>query len=551
MAGDAAGDATATSADGQPMLLETRGLTKIYPAVVANKNVDIGVAHRSIHCLLGENGAGKSTFGNLVSGLTNRDAGDIYVDGRQRPIASPSEAIKLGIGMVHQDFMLVSNLTVAENIKLGLPSRRGLLALNDVRDRLGDLSATYGLTIDPDAYIWQLSLGQRQRVELLKALYRDAKLLILDEPTSTLAPTEIETLLGTFELLVADGSAIIFITHKISEALAVGEDITILRDGEVVARTHATKTDVDEITRLMIGRPVARRRNVGPQRAGRPLLQVQNMVVRNDRNEVAANDISITVRSGEIVGVAGIAGNGQRELVEAILGVRRAERGELRIFNEQVNGPTPRRVRDRGVAVVGEDQKQSGVIVDLSVAENLTLVDYNEPIYKRHSWLDRLYQWFNPAHTPARTKFGLRDDETIDIRSMDLMGDYSIKAPSSDTPVHALSGGNIQRVVLAREFSSEASILVVSSPTRGLDVGATAYIHGRLLMQREAGRAVLMFSEDLDELLSLSDRILVMFEGKILGEVDRDTASADVIGKLMAGLPVEAGDELLRGDSRE
>lgn len=528
------------------MLLDARGLTKIYPAVVANKDVDIGVAHRSIHCLLGENGAGKSTFGNLVSGLTNRDSGDIYFDGEQRPIASPSEAIELGIGMVHQDFMLVSNLTVAENIKLGLPSRHGLLRLSDVRDRLGDLSATYGLAIEPDAYIWQLSLGQRQRVELLKALYREARLLILDEPTSTLAPTEIESLLGTFELLVADGSAIIFITHKISEALAVGEDITILRDGEVVARTHATKTDVDEITRLMIGRPVARRRNVGPQRPGRPLLQVDNMVVSNDRGEVAANDISITVRSGEIVGVAGIAGNGQRELIEAILGARRADSGELLIFNEQVNGPTPRRVRDMGVAVVGEDRKQSGVIVDLSVAENLTLVDYNEPIYKRHSWLDRLYQWFNPAHTPARTKFGLRDDETIDIRSMDLMGDYSIKAPSSDTPVSALSGGNIQRVVLAREFSSEASILVVSSPSRGLDVGATAYIHGRLLMQREAGRAVLLFSEDLDELLSLSDRILVMFEGRILGEVDRDEASADVIGKLMAGLPVEGGGGLTR-----
>ena len=495
-----------------PMLKMT-GITKRFPGVVANDNVDLSVLPGRVHTLLGENGAGKSTLMKILYGLYQPD-GEILLNGEAVEITSPHGAIERSIGMIHQHFMLVPTLTVAENVALGLGGRRGLADMRPIRRRLAEVSEQYGLHVDPDAQIWQLAVGERQRAEILKALYRDAQLLVLDEPTAVLTPPEVDELFATLRQLTADDKGLIFISHKLHEVMEISDDITVLRDGKVSGRTVPADSTRESLAELMVGRLVSLQRNVPAQAHGEARLEVSNLTVTGDRGTVAVDDLSFTVRAGEILGVAGVSGNGQRELAEAIFGLRDADSGEVRIDGHSARDASPREVRQLGLAYVPEERMRDGAIGDFTVAENLVLVDFpTEPLSRR----------------------GLLQREAIESRSADLVDRYSVKTPTLDTPTRSLSGGNIQKVVIAREFSSGADVFMVAQPTRGVDIGAAEYIHAQLLQQRADGKAILLISEDLDEVLQLSDRVLVLLEGKEMGTVDRAHATVQEIGLMMTG----------------
>lgn len=500
-------------------MLQMTGITKRFPGVVANDGVDLTVLPGQVHTLLGENGAGKSTLMKILYGLYTPDEGTIELNGVPVTITSPDDAIRQGIGMIHQHFMLVPTLTVAENVALGLGGKWGMAKMGPVKKRLAEVSERYGLHVDPDALIWQLAVGERQRAEILKALYRDAELLVLDEPTAVLTPPEVDDLFVTLRQMQDDGKGLIFISHKLHEVMELSDEITVLRNGRVSGRTRPSEASRHKLAELMVGRPVELTRNVAPQKVGAAQLIVDDLDVVGDRGILAVKNLSISVHAGEIVGVAGVSGNGQRELAEAIFGLRPIARGGVNIAGDWVPSPSPARVRAKGLSYVPEERMRDGAIGEFTVAENMMLVDYKTDPYTKHGLLNR---------------------SAIEQRCEGLTAEYRVKTPNIDTPTKNLSGGNIQKVVIAREFSCDADVLVVAQPTRGVDIGAAEYIHERLLQQRAGGAAILLISEDLDEVMELSDRIIVLLEGEIMGEVSRVDFNINDIGLLMSGVAATA-----------
>jgi simple sugar transport system ATP-binding protein len=496
-------------------LLELRGITKRFPGVVANDRVDFDVRAGEVHTLFGENGAGKSTLMRILYGLYTPDAGEIRLNGEPVSIGSPADAIAHGIGMIHQHFMLVNTLTVAENVALGLPSGRGPLTdLGRVAERIRELSERYGLQVDPSAVVWQLAVGERQRVEIIKALYRDACLLILDEPTAVLTPQEVDDLFVVLRQMVADGRGLVFISHKIREVLELSDRITVLRAGRKVATVVPAQVTRHALAEMMVGHELPSHEVEAAAGAHEVRLAVEGLRVPGDRGAEAVRGLDLQVSSGEIVGIAGVSGNGQRELAEAIAGLRAPSAGSIRIDGRDVARQRPVDVRAAGLGYVPEERMRDGVVADFTVAENLLLVDSNRAPYSR---------------------FGFLRDRTIRRRCERLVSDFDVKTPQLDTPVRNLSGGNIQKLILARELSREPRVLLAAQPTRGVDVGAAAYIHERLVEHRDSGTAILVISEDLDEILSISDRILVMYEGAIVAEADPRRSTREALGLMMAG----------------
>ncbi len=497
-------------------LLEMRGITKFFPGVVANDRVDFDVLAGEVHTLFGENGAGKTTLMRILYGLYRSDEGEIRFKGEPVAITSPAEAIRLGIGMIHQHFTLVNTLTVAENVALGLKSSRGPLTdLNVVSARLEELGETYGLKVAPRSFVWQLSVGERQRVEILKALYRDVALLILDEPTAVLTPNEVDDLFRVLRQLATGGRGLVFISHKVAEVLELSDRITVLRTGQLVGSLPGHGASRDQLIEMMVGHRLSEELPIPARTAGRPRLVLKGLRVRGDGDEESVRGVDLDVYEGEIVGIAGVSGNGQRDLAEAVAGIRPATSGSILLDGKEVAGASPGRVRDAGLAYVPEERMRDGVISDFSVADNLILVD-------------------NRSH--AYSRFGFLRRKAIKRHCERLVDDFAVKTPDVDTPARNLSGGNIQKLILARELSGHPSVLLVAQPTRGIDVGSAQYIHERLVGQRDSGTAVLVISEDLDEVMTISDRIVVMYEGRIIGSADPRTTTREAIGLLMAGI---------------
>jgi simple sugar transport system ATP-binding protein len=498
--------------------VEMRNIVKRFPGVLANDHVCLDVNAGEVVALLGENGAGKSTLMRQLYGLYRPDEGEIIIDGRPHVFHSPADAIRAGIGMIHQHFMLVPTLTVAENVALGLrSSREPLLDLDKVTPRIRELSQLYGLKVDPSAYIWQLSVGEQQRVEIIKALYRGASLIILDEPTAVLTPQEVDDLFQTLRRMVNEGHALIFISHKLHEVMAISDRVTVLRDGRAVGTRITREVSRDELVKLMVGREV---KPLAPQphAPGDALLKIQGLRAMGDRGAEALRGIDLEVHAGEIVGLAGVSGNGQRELAQCLAGLRKVTAGSIIINQQDMTHASLRARIDAGQAYIPEERMRDGAIRDFSVEENIFLHEHASPQYTRGIFLNL-------------PKMAARAQELVDL--------FAIKTPSLDTPIKNLSGGNIQKLILARELSRRPKILIAAQPTRGVDIGATEYIHKRLLEQRQLGTAILLISEDLDEIRALSDRIAVMYEGRIMGILERSKATVEQIGLMMAGVPLQ------------
>ena len=492
----------------EPPVLELRGITKQFPGVLANDHIDLDLRAREVHALLGENGAGKSTLMNILYGLYHPDEGEIRMRGERVTIGSPKEAIERGIGMVHQHFMLIPVMTVAENIVLAdEPTHAGgLLDYAAAEERVAELSRRFNFAIDPAARVEDITVGQQQRVEILKALYRDAGILILDEPTAVLTPQESGELFEILRSLREGGMSIIFISHKLNEVLDIADRISVLRRGrkiETIPREGATE---DGLARLMVGREVLLRVDKSPPAPGEPLLQLHNLHVMDDRGLEAVRGVSFDVRAAEIVGLAGVDGNGQSELIDAITGLRRATSGTIRLGGREIERASTREILDQGVGHIPEDRHLRGLVLDFSLAENLALHEYRRSPDSRFGWLF-------PGRLVARARRLLRE--------------YDVRGGQPQTRAAALSGGNQQKVVIAREVSRDPSVLIAAQPTRGLDVGAIEFVHRRLVDQRDAGKAVLLVSLELEEVLSLSDRILVLYEGQIVGEYGPDVTEED------------------------
>jgi general nucleoside transport system ATP-binding protein len=500
------------------LAVEMRGISKRFPGVVANDGVDFEAAVGEVHALLGENGAGKSTLSNILTGLYRPDEGEIRLYGEPVVFDSPRDALDAGIGMVHQHFRLVQPFTVAENVALGehRAGERGSFRIDPrrIESRVIELGERYGMAVNPKARIFQLSVGEQQRVEILKALYRDARVLILDEPTAVLTPQEARMLFGTLRQMVDDGRTVIFISHKLNEVTAVSDNVTVLRGGRSVATVATAETTARSLASLMVGREFSDAPREPRPAAGNPVLELDDLWVAGSGSRPAARGVSLTVGAGEIVGVAGVSGNGQRELGEAIAGLRPPSRGGIRVAGKAVRGGDPRAALDAGIAFVPEDRLATGAAPGLSIASNLILRGYRSKSLSRGPMLlfDRIRE-----------------------RAVRLIASYKIAAPGPSTPVRVLSGGNLQKVVLARELSGEPRVIVAASPTQGLDVGATESVRAYLREAAGSGIAVLVFSEDLDELLEIADRIAVIYEGFILGEMRAEGADVEEIGLLMAG----------------
>jgi simple sugar transport system ATP-binding protein len=493
-----------------------KGIVKRFPGVLANDNVDFDVRAGEVHALLGENGAGKSTLMKVLYGMYEPDEGEIRLNDKTVSINSPTDAIELGIGMIHQHFMLVESLTVAENVALGLPSSRGLLTdLDRVSQRVLELADIYGLQVDPDAYIWQLAVGQKQRVEIIKALYRGAALLILDEPTSVLTPQEVNEFFGTIRQMVQDGHAVIFISHKLHEVIDISNRVTVLRDGKRVDSCPTDGCTKADLARMMVGREVTMRPEHPDLGRGGARLSLKNLHAQSDRGTPALCGVDLEVYSSEILGLAGVSGNGQRELAEAITGLRTITQGQVTLESKDVTGQPPGALTEQMLAYIPEERMKDGMIHDFSVSENMILRDHHKRPFSRSGFLI------------------LRIIAEYADR---LIEKFKVKTPSRETPAKNLSGGNIQKMILARELSREPRVLIAAQPTRGLDIGATEYVHARLLEQRRQGTAILLISEDLDEILALSDRIAVIYEGQIMGVVARDDATLEQLGLMMAGV---------------
>jgi len=499
----------------QPGVLELRGITKRFPGVVANDSIDFDLRRGEVHALLGENGAGKSTLMNVLYGLYNPDEGEIRVNGEPVRMASPQEAIARGIGMVHQHFMLIPVMTVAENIVLAMePTQAGiLLDYDDARRRVRELASSFDFAIDPDARIQDITVGQQQRVEILKALYRKADILILDEPTAVLTPQEASELFGILRTLQREGMSIVFISHKLNEVLEIADRITVLRRGKMVETLPAKGATEEGLARLMVGREVLFTVEKAAASPGDLLLQVEGLQVRDDRGLEKVRGVSLEVRAGEIVAIAGVDGNGQTELIDALTGLRKIEAGRVVLAGRDITRGSARAHFEGGLGHIPEDRQHRGLVLDFSIAENIALHDFRKPPDSRFGWLfpRRLVQ-----------------------RARRLIKEFDVRGGDPQTHAGALSGGNQQKVILAREINRDPRVLIAAQPTRGLDVGAIEFVHRRLVDERDEGRAVLLVSLELDEVLLLADRILVMYEGKIVGEFP-PTTTEEELGVAMTG----------------
>lgn len=499
------------------VVLAMRNITKRFPGVIANKKVNFELRRGEIHALLGENGAGKTTLMNILYGLYAPDAGEIYVKGEKVNIQSPKDAIALGIGMVHQHFMLVPTLTVAENVILGMKSSPFKLDLEKARQEIKELCARYNFQLDVDSKVQDLSVGAQQRVELIKAFYRGAEILVMDEPTAVLTPQEVEELFRILRQFVESGKSVVFISHKLWEVMRISDRVTVLRGGEVVGTLNTKDTTKEELASLMVGRPVMMQYDKVACTRPHPLLILENLRVKGESSASSLKGISFSVHGGEIVGIAGVDGNGQKELAEAIMGLRPVEGGKIIFAGQDITSwPTRARI-EAGLAHVPEDRHRKGLILDFTVAENLVLDTYDKPPFTR-----------GKVFYPVEVKeLGRR-----------LVKEFDIRPPNPEALARYFSGGNQQKIILARQLSRQPKFLLAVQPTRGLDVGATEFVHQRLLNEKQKGVAILLISADLDEVLLLSDRVLVIYEGRIMGEVIPGQVSYTEIGLLMGGAQV-------------
>jgi ABC-type uncharacterized transport system ATPase subunit len=496
--------------------LELDRITKRFPGVLANDQVSMSVESGEIHALLGENGAGKSTLMNVLYGLYSATEGQILVDGVTQDFDSPSDAIAAGIGMVHQHFMLVPVFSVVENVVLGdePTGTGGILDLKRGKTRLREISDQYGLAVDPDVIIEDLPVGLQQRVEIIKVLFRDAEFLVLDEPTAVLTPQEIDDLFEILRSLRDAGKGIIFITHKLNEVVELADTISVLHRGRIVGTTTPDKTNPQELAEMMVGRPVDLTVDKTPANPGDAVLELNELTVLGDRHQTAVDQATLTVHAGEIVGVAGVQGNGQTELVESLTGLRPALSGSVTIAGEETTDKSPRWLHGHGVAHIPEDRHRMGLVLDFTIAENMVLDGYYDDAYSKG-----LVMKWDEVHKAAGR----------------LAEQFDVRTPSINVAASTLSGGNQQKVIVAREFSRDVRLIIASQPTRGLDVGSIEYIHGQMVKERDEGAAVLVVSTELDEILALSDRIAVMFDGRIVAVLNRDETNATDLGLYMAG----------------
>jgi ABC-type uncharacterized transport system ATPase subunit len=502
-------------------VLELRGVTKAFPGVLANDHIDLTLHEGEILALLGENGAGKTTLMNILYGLYTPDVGDIFVRGEKVAIDNPNDAIGHGIGMVHQHFMLVPVFTVAENVMLGVESvRAGVFLDRQVSSsRIREISTRFGLNVDPDVLVESLSVGAQQRVEIIKILYRDADILILDEPTAVLTPQEAEDLFKVIRSLVAQGKSVIFITHKLKEVLSIADRITVLRNGRVVGTTAPDRATEASLAEMMVGREVILSVDRRPAEPAELVLDVDHVTVLGQRGTVAVKDVTFSVQAGEVLGIAGVQGNGQTELVEALAGLRQIDSGRVTILDQDTTHASPRQITELGVAHVPEDRQLDGLVLTFPVEDNLIL---------------------NTYYTPPFAKGVVMQQEAIEKSARDRAELFDVRTPSMSVPVSTLSGGNQQKVIVAREFSRPISLLIASQPTRGLDVGSIEYIHGRIIEKRDEGCAVLLVSPELDEIMSLADRIGVMYRGRIVAILPAEGTTKEQLGLLMAGVTEES-----------
>ncbi len=503
------------NSENQPVV-SMRSITKQFLDVVANKGIDFDLFPGEVCALLGENGAGKTTLMNILFGYYTCDEGEIFIKGKKADLSSPRDAISRGVGMIHQHFALVPSQTVLENIIIGTDTGKGLfLDFKSARERLSELQKRFGLEVDPDARIWTLSIGEQQKVEILKALYRDVDILIMDEPTAVLAPSETVELFGTLKSLVQEGRSVVFISHKLNEVMEISDRVIVLRAGEVAAERKTAETNIRELANLMVGRDVLERIEKKEVEPGKPVLEMVNLSALNDKGLAAIKNLNLAVRQYEILGLAGISGNGQRELAEVLFGIREPQGGAIRVNGEALKPGSPSSAIKLKMGRIPEDRIETGLLMDLSVEENMILENHVSSAF--HSW-------------------GVMKFSMIHQYSEELIGAYAIKTAGRDAVTKSLSGGNLQKVMLARELAGKPAVVIASQPTRGLDVGAMEYIHQRILQERERGAGVLLISEDLDEIFALSDRIAVLYEGKIMGEVEIEEASREQIGLWMSGV---------------
>ena len=498
-----------------PAVLEMHGISKRYPGVVANDHIDLDVRRGEIHALLGENGAGKTTLMNILYGLVGPDSGEILLRGQRATIRSPADAIAQGIAMVHQHFMLVPVLTVAENILLGEEPMANPIALDRraAHARIKELGRFFGSEIDPDQRVGTLSVGWQQRVEILKALYRNADILVLDEPTAVLTPQETTEIFGVLRRLAAEGTSIVFISHKLYEVLEIADRITVIRRGKVVGSRVPSETNEDDLAELMVGREVQLTVDRGESHPAAPSLTVNGLHARDDRGHETVHGVSFEVRAGEILGIAGVAGNGQDELVEALTGLRRPTAGQVELLGEDVTGAAPRALHARGLRFVPADRHRFGLVLSFPLTDNLVLTDYAEAPFARGL---------------------IRNDDAIKHHAEEVIAEFDVRTPSAAVNAATLSGGNQQKVIVAREFTRDLKLLVLDQPTRGLDVGSIEFIHKQVIAKRDAGTAILLVSAELDEVLELSDRIGIMYRGEMVAILDGRSANREEVGLLMA-----------------
>ena len=502
------------------VLLEMKNICKCFIGVNANNNCNLKIEKGEVRALLGENGAGKSTLMNVLYGLYSPTSGEIYWKGQKVEITSPKAAIELGIGMVHQHFMLIPALTVIENVVLGMNSgKKGVLNLKAEAQKFESLAKEYNMHMDPFIEVWKLTVGEQQRLEILKALYRGADLLILDEPTAVLTPQEVEELFSMIKKLTGEGHTVIFISHKLNEVMTICDSISVLRLGNLVATINAKDTNKEELARLMVGRDVSLKFDKKPAVLGNVVLEMKKVECFNDKGVRALKDVELTLQGGEILGIAGVDGNGQSELVEAITGLRKISKGQVFVNGNDITNKSPREILEQNVGHIPEDRHKRGVVLSMTLIENIMMMNYFKEPFAKGIKLN----WKNIYENADR-----------------IINQYQVKTPSKDELMKNLSGGNQQKIVLGREISKEPNLLIAMHPVRGLDIGATEYVHKKLINERNEGRAVLLISGELEEVISLSDRIAVMYEGKIMCVVDAKNASIQELGLMMAGTKLEA-----------